>query len=89
MFCYIGSSGPGQSVTADSPGYGKVTVDESKTGIVIASLGEDGELTPAGMVELDSHVGWLRQYPTNGHLYSVVGTGYLYCSSGLSAPRWT
>ena len=27
MFCYIGSSGPGQSVTVDSPGYGKVTVE--------------------------------------------------------------
>ena len=90
MFCYIGSSGPGQSVTADSPGYGKVTVDESKTGIVIASLGEDGELTPAGMVELDSHVGWLTQHPTNGHLYCVAGSNVLGMKIGadgsLSAP---
>eukprot|EP01046_Picozoa_sp_COSAG06_P054045 COSAG06_NODE_9507_length_1884_cov_1.657143_2_plen_358_part_00 len=90
MFCYIGSSGPGQAVTADSPGFGKVTVDESKTGIVVARLGEDGELTPAGMVELDSHVGWLTQHPTNGHLYCVAGSNVLGMKIGedgsLSAP---
>ena len=39
MFCYIGSSGAGQSVTEDSPGYGKVTVTEDKAAIVITKLG--------------------------------------------------
>ena len=61
----------------DSPFYGNVTVEESKTGIVVAKLATDGELEPAGMLELDSHVGWLTQHPTNGHLYCVAGSNVL------------
>lgn len=91
MYCYIGSSGPGQSVTKDSPGYGKVTTEESKTGILIAKLSEEnGGLQPVAMVDLDSHVGWLTQHPTNGHLYCVAGSNLLGMKIGsdgsLSAP---
>jgi 6-phosphogluconolactonase (cycloisomerase 2 family) len=89
-YCYIGSAGPAQSATADSPGYGQVTVKESKTGIVVAKLTTDGELQPAGAVELDAHVGWLTQHPTNGHLSCVAGSSVLGLKIGadgmLGAP---
>jgi 6-phosphogluconolactonase (cycloisomerase 2 family) len=90
MYCYIGSSGPGQSSVPNSPGYGKVTVEESKSGIIVAKLRADGAIEPAGMVATDSHVGWLTQHPTNGHLYCVAGANLLgmkiEADGSLSAP---
>ena len=71
-FCYVGSSAPGQAITEDAPGYGKVTVTEDRAGIVILSL-SDGAVSAVGMLPLDAHVGWLTQHPTNGHLYCVSG----------------
>ena len=87
--CYVGSSGPGQSVTENAPGYGKVTVTEDKAGIVILSL-SDGAVSAVGMLPLDAHVGWLAQHPTNGHLYCVSGNNAhalrINADGTLSAP---
>ena len=84
-FCYVGSSAPGQAITEDAPGYGKVTVTEDKAGIVILSL-SDGAVSAVGMLPLDAHVGWLTQHPTNGHLYCVSGNNAHAMRTNPTAP---
>ena len=56
-------------------------------------VADDGELEASGMLEMPSHVGWLQQHPTNGHLYCVSGAnvcGMKIAPNGsLSAPFTT
>mmetsp|Transcript_86265 Transcript_86265/g.279283 ORF Transcript_86265/g.279283 Transcript_86265/m.279283 type:complete len:379 (-) Transcript_86265:76-1212(-) len=73
-FIYVGPTKAGQSVFKNSPGFGKVVVEEEKQDINIFRLGEDGHsLIAAGSFDPGCHTNWLAYHPSNGHLYAVGG----------------
>ena len=71
---FVGSSAAAQTKVSDSPAFGKVPPPEQERKcILVCTVGADGTLKKGLEVATGTHIGWLQQHPTNGHLYGVGG----------------